>query len=123
MPQPQGCERAMGPRHAARRRPHRETDLTMEAGKSIQEFLEFVIAGLIESRDKASITHREEGNGRLIFDIRLEDEDVGRIVGKNGYVISSIRSLADAAAEKHNVRVRIRLHSVSEEGPVREVRE
>ncbi len=95
----------------------------MEAGKSIQEFLEFVIAGLIEARDKASITHREEGNGRLIFDIRLEDEDVGRIVGKNGYVISSIRSLADAAAEKHNVRVRIRLHSLSEEGEAREVRE
>ena len=96
----------------------------MEVDQSIQEFLEFVIGALIENRESASIKRRrDDERDTLFFDVTLEEGDVGRIIGKNGFVISSIRSLLDAAGEKHGMRVRLKLHSVAADGASRSVDE
>lgn len=96
----------------------------MDAEQSIQEFLEFVIGALIENPDKAAITRRyDEARGTLYFDATMVESDVGRIIGKNGFVISSIRSLLDAAGEKHGARVRFKLHALTVEGGSRAVEE
>lgn len=87
----------------------------METEQSIQEFLEFVIGALIENRESATITRRIDRD-TLFFDLTLEESDIGRIIGKNGFVISSIRSLLDAAGEKHGMRVRLKLHSLATDG-------
>jgi len=88
----------------------------MDIESSLQEFLEFVIGRLIDQRDLASISRRHDEEGRLVFDITVDDSDVGRVIGKNGYTISSIRSLLDASAEKSGIKVRIKVHSTAEEG-------
>jgi hypothetical protein len=96
----------------------------MDAEQSLQEFLEFVIGALIDHPDQASITRRlDTERGTLYFDATLEEGDVGRIIGKNGFVISSIRSLLDASGEKHGLRVRFKLHSVTSDGGRRSVDE
>lgn len=88
----------------------------MEADQSIQEFLEFVIGGLVDHPEEASIScRRDEDGNTLFFEARLNPGDVGRIIGKNGFVISSIRSLLDASAEKHGVRVRFKALAHGEE--------
>lgn len=93
----------------------------MDPGESIQNFLTFVIHGLIEHPQDAVIVRAEDDRGRMTFDLTLRHDDVGRIIGKRGHVISSVRSLADAAAEKHNMRCRVRLHSLDERGEATEV--
>jgi len=96
---------------------------SMDIGASIQDFLTFVIHGLIEHPEDAVIVRAADDRGRMTFDVTLGHEDVGRIIGKRGHVISSIRSLADAAAEKHAMRCRVRLHSLDERGNATEVEE
>ena len=93
----------------------------MEADQSIQEFLEFVIGGLIQHGDRATIARRRDDRGSLLFDVTLDQTDVGRIIGKNGHVISALRSLLDASGEKHGMRVRMKLLTVDESGRTRAV--
>ena len=89
----------------------------MDAAASIQEFIEFVIGAIIDAPDQAAIKRRfDEERNTLYFDVTLAEGDVGRIIGKNGFVISSIRSLLDAAGEKHGCRVRFKLHSLGTDG-------
>jgi predicted RNA-binding protein YlqC (UPF0109 family) len=88
----------------------------MEADQSIQEFLEFVIGGIIQHGGQASINRRRDERGTLYFDATMHREDVGRIIGRNGFVISSMRSLLDAVGEKHGMRVRLRIHALDEGG-------
>jgi predicted RNA-binding protein YlqC (UPF0109 family) len=96
----------------------------MDAEQSIQEFLEFVIGALIDHPEQATITRRFDADrGTLYFDATMVEGDVGRIIGKNGFVISSIRSLLDAAGEKHGARVRFKLHALTTEGGRRSVDE
>ena len=96
----------------------------MDAASAIQEFVEFVIGALIDNPDQAAIRRRfDEERSTLYFDVTLAENDVGRIIGKNGFVISSIRSLLDAAGEKNGVRVRIKLHTLATDGSSRAVDE
>lgn len=89
----------------------------MDAAASIQEFIAFVIGALIDNPDQATISSRfDKERNTLYFDVTLAEGDVGRIIGKNGFVISSIRSLLDAAGEKNGCRVRFKLHTLATDG-------
>ena len=75
----------------------------MDSPIALQEFLEYVVAQLIEHHDHASIVH-ELDRGKHVFRIVLDEEDVGRVIGKNGYTISAIRSLVNAAASRGQMK-------------------
>ena len=106
-------------RNPENRTPHH----SMDADQSIQQFVEFVVGELIEHPEQASITRHRDDRNTLFFDVTLADQDVGRIIGKNGHVISSMRSLLDAAGEKHGMRVRLKLHSRDQAGAKQSVDE
>lgn len=76
----------------------------MEPALAVQEFLEYVVAGLIQHPDEASVL-RDEFQGTQLYRIRLHPEDTGRVIGRNGKTIQAIRSLALASAEKHGLRI------------------
>lgn len=76
----------------------------MEPALAVQEFLEYVVAGLIQHPDEASVL-RDEFEGTQIYRIRLHPEDTGRVIGRNGKTIQAIHSLALASAEKNGLRI------------------
>ena len=80
----------------------------MDSPTALQEFLEYVIAQLIEHHDQASVVH-ELDRGRHVFRAILHEDDVGKIIGKNGYTISSIRSLLDAASMRTRTKATFRV--------------
>jgi predicted RNA-binding protein YlqC (UPF0109 family) len=87
----------------------------MDPGLALKEFLEFVVAGLVRHPESASVTHELQGKKHL-YQIRLSRDDMGRMIGRNGYTISAIRSLLNAAAEKHQLKVGLRIDEAGDEG-------
>ncbi|MDF1849436.1 MAG: KH domain-containing protein [Verrucomicrobiales bacterium] len=80
----------------------------MEPELAIQEFLEYVVVQLITHPDQASVLHERDGD-RHLYRIRLHPDDAGRVIGKSGKTIGSIRSLAIASAQKHGIRVDVEI--------------
>ncbi len=80
----------------------------MDAGLALKEFLEFVVGSLVRYPESASVVHEMHGT-KHVYRLRLSSEDMGRIIGRNGYTISSIRSLLDAAAERHHLKATLRI--------------
>ncbi len=76
----------------------------MEVTLAIQEFVEYVVLKLIEHPEDASVVHEQNGE-RHDFHIRLNQVDIGRVIGRNGHTIEAIRSLVGAAAEKNGLQV------------------
>ena len=74
----------------------------MEPTLAIQEFLEYVVCGLIEHPEDSEIVH-EESEGKHLYRIHLHPEDSGRVIGRSGRTILAIRSLVLASAEKHGL--------------------
>ena len=87
----------------------------MDAPEALREFLMYVIANLIEQPQQASIAVGTTASGAISYRIQLAPDDVRRVIGKNGFTISAIRSLVNIAAQKHGVRVSLRVDGVRED--------
>jgi predicted RNA-binding protein YlqC (UPF0109 family) len=69
----------------------------------MKAFVEYVVKALVDHPDKVDV--REiDGERVVVFELRLEQTDVGKVIGKNGRTISAIRSLLASAAAKNDKR-------------------
>jgi len=69
----------------------------------MQTFLEYVVKGLVQKPDEVTITPVEQ-NGATVYELRMNADDVGRIIGKQGATINAIRSLLTAGSAKKGLR-------------------
>ena len=70
--------------------------------------LDFIIKSLVDNPDEVAIESRER-EGNLIFELRVSEQDRGRVIGKQGKTIKSIRKLLSAAASGSERRVVLEL--------------
>jgi uncharacterized protein len=81
----------------------------MDAPEALLEFLSYAVAQLIEHPQQASIAIGHNANGAVVYRVQLAPDDVRRVIGKNGQTVSSIRSLMAVAAERHGVKISLKV--------------
>ena len=69
----------------------------------MKNLIEFVVRGLVDFPDDVEVTE-VDGDQTVIFELRCHDEDIGRVIGKQGKTISAIRTLLSMAASKQDRR-------------------
>ena len=70
----------------------------------MKEILEVVIKNLAQDTDSVSIEETTENN-ELKFEVRVNQKDMGRVIGKKGKIAQSIRTVMKAVAAKENKKV------------------
>ncbi|MBL0210498.1 MAG: KH domain-containing protein [Holophagaceae bacterium] len=78
-----------------------------------EAFLKDVLSPLLDHPEALRIEVREAGRKREVL-IFAEQVDRGRIIGKSGRMISSLRTLVQAAGEKHGLLVNLELFDEDE---------
>jgi predicted RNA-binding protein YlqC (UPF0109 family) len=74
----------------------------------MQAFLEFVVKGLVQNPGAVSITPVER-EGMTVYELRLDQQDVGKIIGRHGMTINAIRSLLLAGSAKKGLRCSVEI--------------
>jgi uncharacterized protein len=74
----------------------------------MQAFLEYVVKGLV-SRPEAVTVKPVEKNGQTVYELRVDQGDMGKIIGQQGKTINAIRSLLAAGSAKKGVRCNIEI--------------
>jgi uncharacterized protein len=69
----------------------------------MQEFLDYVVKGLVSHPEEVTITPVER-NGMTVYELRVNPGDMGRIIGKQGVTINAIRSLLQAGSARKGLR-------------------
>lgn len=87
----------------------------MDAPEALREFLSYVVANLIDHPDQATIAIGPGANGAVCYRVHLAPDDVRHVIGKNGMTVSAIRSLLNTAAEKHGIKISLRVDPVKED--------
>ena len=80
----------------------------------MQTFLEYVVKGLVENPDAVTVTPVER-SGMTVYELRLHERDVGRVIGRQGMTINAIRSLLLAGSAKKGLRCTLEI--VEEKAP------
>ena len=70
----------------------------------MKELIELIIKGIVDSPDKVEI-NEILGEKTSIFEVRVDSDDIGKVIGKQGRNIKSIRTIVNAAAQKDDKRV------------------
>jgi hypothetical protein len=74
----------------------------------MQEFLEYVVKGLVQHPDAVSVTPVERA-GMTVYELRMDQSDVGKIIGRQGVTINAIRSLLLAGSAKKGLRCSVEI--------------
>ncbi len=72
----------------------------------MKEILETIINTLVSNKEAVSI-NQIDGEQSVIFEVKVAEEDMGKIIGKQGAIAKSIRTIMKAIASKENKRVSI----------------
>ena len=72
----------------------------------MKEILETIINTLVSNKETVSI-NQIDGEQSIIFEVKVAEEDMGKIIGRQGSIAKSIRTIMKAVASKENKRVSI----------------
>jgi predicted RNA-binding protein YlqC (UPF0109 family) len=70
----------------------------------LRELLEFLAQNLVTRPEAVSVTENQE-NDQSILELRVDKEDLGRVIGKQGRTAKSLRTILNAAASRANRKV------------------
>ncbi len=74
--------------------------------EQLENLLRVLVRPLVERPEEIEISSREEGS-RVRLSLRVADEDVGRIIGRQGRTINAIRKVVKAASVRMGKRVNV----------------
>lgn len=74
----------------------------------MQELVTYIVEQLVDDKGAINITSTEE-NGVETITIRVAESDMGKVIGKQGKIAMSIRTLAKAVGIKNGKRYNIEI--------------
>jgi uncharacterized protein len=74
-----------------------------------QDFLEFVVRGLVDHPEDVKINRVVDEMGVLLT-LDLNQEDMGKVIGRSGNTAKAIRTLLRVVGMKHNARVNLKIN-------------
>ena len=80
-----------------------------EQTENIVGLVEAIVVPLIEFPDDLEISASEDEDGSILVEMRVNEEDAGKVIGRQGRIIKSIRTLARAAAARSGAQVDVEL--------------
>ena len=65
----------------------------------MQELVKYVAMALVEHPEQVAVT-RTETDDAIVIELRVAPDDMGKVIGKQGRIAKSIRTLVKAATVK-----------------------
>lgn len=67
----------------------------------MKELLEYIAKSLVDYPEDVSVTESESGS-TTVLELRVNEADMGKVIGKQGRIAKSIRAVVKAAASREN---------------------
>ena len=70
----------------------------------MKELLTFLAKSLVDYPDEVTVT-QVENDQAIVLELRVNESDMGKVIGKQGRIAKSIRTVMKAVASKENKKV------------------
>ena len=75
----------------------------------MQDLLKAIASGLVEKPEEIVITSEEAENGATIYHLHVAEDDMGRVIGKQGRIAKAIRVVMRAAATRNAQKIMVEI--------------
>lgn len=72
----------------------------------MKDLLEVIIKGLVDNKEAVSI-HEKNTNDTITYQVKVDPSDMGQIIGKQGKMAKSIRTVMKSVASKEHKRINV----------------
>lgn len=73
-----------------------------------KDFLEFLVKAIVDHPDDVVVERKVDEMG-VLLSLRVNPQDMGQVVGRQGSTAKAIRSLLRIVGIKHNARVNLKI--------------
>ena len=74
----------------------------------MQELLITIVEGLVENPDAVTVTVDEvDDRGVVVYHLHVAEDDMGRVIGKQGRIAKAIRTVVKAGATRTGEKVQV----------------
>ena len=75
----------------------------------MKEFIEFIAKHLVDSPDQVNVDEKESEDKKVILSLKVQSDDVGKVIGKQGKTAQAMRTLLTAIAAKDGKRAMLEI--------------
>lgn len=72
----------------------------------MKDILQTIILSLVDNKEAVEI-NEIDGEKSIIFEVKVAESDMGKVIGRQGRLAKSIRTLIKAVANKEQKRVTV----------------
>ena len=72
----------------------------------MKEILETIVKNLVDNQEAIDIKE-VEGEKTIIFEVKVAEEDMGKIIGRQGKIAQSIRTVMKAVSNKNDKKITV----------------
>jgi predicted RNA-binding protein YlqC (UPF0109 family) len=72
----------------------------------MKELISFIVKNLVEHADRVEV-REVAGDRTQVYEVTVAPSDQGKLIGKNGRTIRSVRSLVNVAASRQGKRAMV----------------
>ena len=74
----------------------------------MKELLTYIVQSLVDHPDQVSVTERK-ADGETVYEVRVADGDMGKVIGRQGRIVKQIRVLMRAVAQRKGKKVSVEI--------------
>ena len=74
----------------------------------MKEIVEIIARALVDHPEKVIVEEKDEDR-MTVFELHVAQEDMGKVIGKQGRIAKAMRTVVKAAATRENQRVTVEI--------------
>jgi predicted RNA-binding protein YlqC (UPF0109 family) len=71
----------------------------------MDDLLAYLARALVDNPDQVSVDAFDEEDGSLVLELHVAEDDVGKVIGRNGRTINALRTVVRASSARRGRRV------------------
>ena len=71
----------------------------------MKEFIEYIAKHLVDFPDAVSVDEKTEEENKIVLSLKVQQDEIGKVIGKQGKTAQAMRTLLTAVAAKEGKRV------------------
>jgi hypothetical protein len=71
----------------------------------VEDLLEYLARSLVDRPEEVSVEGFDEEDGTIVLELRVAEDDAGKVIGRGGRTVAALRAVMKATAVREGHRV------------------